>query len=117
MNCRILLIHSPIIQKIQLLEIQHRRTKFFTQLDISEEYYHTLEEENSELKKANNYLSEVLNAEKSHVPSQADVRKTADRMLDEFKSSFKKSDLVEQLTGLYQYLKESKNIDGGEVTG
>jgi len=86
------------------------------QLDISEEYYHTLEEENSELKKANNYLSEVLNAEKSHVPSQADVRKTADRMLDEFKSSFKKSDLVEQLTGLYQYLKESKNIDGGEVT-
>ena len=86
------------------------------QLDISEEYYHALEEENSELKKANNYLSEVLNAEKSHVPSQADVRKTADRMLDEFKSSFKKSDLVEQLTGLYQYLKESKNIDGGEVT-
>lgn len=86
------------------------------QLDISEEYYHTLEEENSELKKANNYLSEVLNAEKSHVPSQSDVRKTADRMLDEFKSSFKKSDLVEQLTGLYQYLKESKNIDGGEVT-
>nr|DAK39129.1 MAG TPA: hypothetical protein [Caudoviricetes sp.] len=86
------------------------------QLDISEEYYHTLEEENSELKKANNYLSEVLNAEKSNVPSQSDVRKTADRMLDEFKSSFKKSDLVEQLTGLYQYLKESKNIDGGEVT-
>lgn len=85
------------------------------QLDISEEYYHALEEENSELKKANNYLSEVLNAEKSHVPSQSDVRKTADRMLDEFKSSFKKSDLVEQLTGLYQYLKESKNIDGGEV--
>ena len=90
--------------------------KVLSQLDISEEYYHTLEEENSELKKANNYLSEVLNAEKSHVPSQADVRKTADRMLDEFKSSFKKSDLVEQLTGLYQYLKESKNIDGGEVT-
>ena len=86
------------------------------QLDISEEYYHALEEENSELKKANNYLSEVLNAEKSHVPSQSDVRKTADRMLDEFKSSFRKSDLVEQLTGLYQYLKESKNIDGGEVT-
>lgn len=86
------------------------------QLDISEEYYHALEEENSELKKANNYLSDVLNAEKSHVPSQSDVRKTADRMLDEFKSSFKKSDLVEQLTGLYQYLKESKNIDGGEVT-
>ena len=91
-------------------------TAILNQLDISEEYYHTLEEENSELKKANNYLSEVLNAEKSHVPSQADVRKTADRMLDEFKSSFKKSDLVEQLTGLYQYLKESKNIDGGEVT-
>lgn len=86
------------------------------QLDISEEYYHALEEENSELKKANNYLSEVLNAGKSHVPSQSDVRKTADRMLDEFKSSFKKSDLVEQLTGLYQYIKESKNIDGGEVT-
>ena len=91
-------------------------TNLLHQLDISEEYYHALEEENSELKKANNYLSEVLNAEKSHVPSQADVRKTADRMLDEFKSSFKKSDLVEQLTGLYQYLKESKNIDGGEVT-
>ena len=90
--------------------------KVLSQLDISEEYYHALEEENSELKKANNYLSEVLNAEKSHVPSQSDVRKTADRMLDEFKSSFKKSDLVEQLTGLYQYLKESKNIDGGEVT-
>nr|DAX91948.1 MAG TPA: hypothetical protein [Caudoviricetes sp.] len=90
--------------------------KVLSQLDISEEYYHELEEENSELKKANNYLSEVLNAEKSHVPSQSDVRKTADRMLDEFKSSFKKSDLVEQLTGLYQYLKESKNIDGGEVT-
>ena len=91
-------------------------TEILHQLDISEEYYHALEEENSELKKANNYLSEVLNAEKSHVPSQSDVRKTADRMLDEFKSSFKKSDLVEQLTGLYQYLKESKNIDGGEVT-
>ena len=90
-------------------------TAILNQLDISEEYYHALEEENSELKKANNYLSEVLNAEKSHVPSQSDVRKTADRMLDEFKSSFKKSDLVEQLTGLYQYLKESKNIDGGEV--
>lgn len=91
-------------------------TNLLHQLDVSEEYYHALEEENSELKKANNYLSEVLNAEKSHVPSQSDVRKTADRMLDEFKSSFKKSDLVEQLTGLYQYLKESKNIDGGEVT-
>lgn len=91
-------------------------TNLLHQLDISEEYYHALEEENSELKKANNYLSEVLNAEKSHVPSQSDVRKTADRMLDEFKSSFKKNELVEQLTGLYQYLKESKNIDGGEVT-
>ena len=91
-------------------------TAILNQLDISEEYYHALEEENSELKKANNYLSEVLNAEKSHVPSQSDVRKTAERMLDEFKSTFKKSDLVEQLTGLYQYLKESNNIDGGEVT-
>ena len=91
-------------------------TNLLHQLDISEEYYHALEEENSELKKANNYLSEVLNAEKSHVPSQSDVRKTAERMLDEFKSTFKKSDLVDQLTGLYQYLKESKNIDGGEVT-
>lgn len=91
-------------------------TNLLHQLDISEEYYHALEEENSELKKANNYLSEVLNAEKSHVPSQSDVRKTAERMLDEFKSSFKKNDLVEQLTGLYQYIKESKNIDGGEVT-
>ena len=102
--------------KVQQTNQNNGGNGLLKQLDISEEYYHALEEENSELKKANNYLSEVLNAEKSHVPSQSDVRKTADRMLDEFKSSFKKSDLVEQLTGLYQYLKESKNIDGGEVT-
>jgi len=102
--------------KVQQTNQNNGGNGLLKQLDISEEYYHALEEENSELKKANNYLSEVLNAEKSHVPSQSDVRKTADRMLDEFKSTFKKSDLVEQLTGLYQYLKESKNIDGGEVT-
>nr|WP_314637652.1 hypothetical protein [uncultured Oribacterium sp.] len=102
--------------KVQQTNQNNGGNGLLKQLDISEEYYHALEEENSELKKANNYLSEVLNAEKSHVPSQSDVRKTAERMLDEFKSTFKKSDLVEQLTGLYQYLKESKNIDGGEVT-
>ena len=90
-------------------------TNISNQLDISEDYYNSLVEENEKVKEENNYLSEVLNAAKTYEPSKADVNRIATDLLSQYSSNFGKRKLAEQLSGFYKYLKGSENIDGGEV--
>lgn len=90
-------------------------TKLLNQLDISEDYYNSLVEENENLKEENTYLSEVLNAETRFEPSKADVNRIASDLLSQYNSQFSKAKLADQLSGFYKYLNEARDIDGGEV--
>lgn len=85
------------------------------QLDISEEYYNSLVEENENLKEENSYLSDVLNAETRFEPSKSDVNRIASDLLSQYNSQFSKAKLADQLSGFYKYLNDARDIDGGEV--
>ena len=85
------------------------------QLDISEEYYNSLVEENENLKEENSYLSEVLNAETRFEPSKSDVNRIASDLLSQYNSQFSKAKLADQLSGFYKYLNEARDIEGGDV--
>lgn len=89
--------------------------KLQNQLDISEDYYNSLVEENENLKEENTYLSEVLNAEKRFEPSKSDVNRIASDLLSQYNSQFSKAKLADQLSGFYKYFNEARDIDGGEV--
>ena len=90
-------------------------TNTLHQLDISEDYYNSLVEENEKVKEENRYLTDVLNADKRHEPKASDVNKIAKDILEKYSSSFGKKQLTEQLTGFYHYLKTAEHIDAGEV--
>ena len=90
-------------------------TNLLNQLDISEEYYNSLVEENENLKEENSYLSDVLNAETRFEPSKSDVNRIATDLLSQYNSQFSKAKLADQLSGFYKYLNEARDIDGGEV--
>lgn len=90
-------------------------TNTLHQLDISEEYYNSLVEENENLKEENSYLSDVLNAETRFEPSKSDVNRIASDLLSQYNSQFSKAKLADQLSGFYKYLNEARDIDGGEV--
>ena len=90
-------------------------TNISNQLDISEEYYNSLVEENESLKEENSYLSEVLNAETRFEPSRSDVNRIASDLLSQYNSQFSKAKLADQLSGFYKYLSEARDIEGGEV--
>ena len=85
------------------------------QLDISEDYYNSLVEENENLKEENSYLSDVLNAETRFEPSKSDVNRIASDLLSQYNSQFSKAKLADQLSGFYKYLSEARDIEGGEV--
>ena len=85
------------------------------QLDISEEYYNSLVEENENLKEEDSYLSDVLNAETRFEPSRSDVNRIASDLLSQYNSQFSKAKLADQLSGFYKYLSEARDIEGGEV--
>lgn len=90
-------------------------TNTLHQLDISEEYYNSLVEENENLKEENSYLSDVLNAETRFEPSRSDVNRIASDLLSQYNSNFSKAKLADQLSGFYKYLSEARDIEGGEV--
>lgn len=90
-------------------------TNTLHQLDISEEYYNSLVEENENLKEENSYLSDVLNAETRFEPSRSDVNRIATDLLSQYNSQFSKAKLADQLSGFYKYLNEARDIEGGEV--
>ena len=90
-------------------------TNLLNQLDISEDYYNSLVEENENLKEENSYLSDVLNAETRFEPSRSDVNRIASDLLSQYNSQFSKAKLADQLSGFYKYLNEARDIDGGEV--
>ena len=90
-------------------------TNLLNQLDISEDYYNSLVEENENLKEENSYLSEVLNAETRFEPSRSDVNRIASDLLSQYNSQFSKAKLADQLSGFYKYLNEARDIEGGEV--
>ena len=99
---------NQFLKKNGKLQTQH-------QLDISEDYYNSLVEENENLKEENTYLSEVLNAETRFEPSKSDVNRIASDLLSQYNSQFSKAKLADQLSGFYKYLNEARDIDGGEV--
>lgn len=90
-------------------------TNLLNQLDISEDYYNSLVEENENLKEENSYLSDVLNAETRFEPSRSDVNRIASDLLSQYNSQFSKAKLADQLSGFYKYLSEARDIEGGEV--
>lgn len=90
-------------------------TNLLNQLDISEDYYNSLVEENENLKEENSYLSDVLNAETRFEPSRSDVNRIASDLLSQYNSQFSKAKLADQLSGFYKYLNEARDIEGGEV--
>ena len=90
-------------------------TNTLHQLDISEDYYNSLVEENENLKEENSYLSDVLNAETRFEPSRSDVNRIASDLLSQYNSQFSKAKLADQLSGFYKYLSEARDIEGGEV--
>ena len=92
-----------------------RENNLLNQLDISEEYYNSLVEENENLKEENSYLSDVLNAETRFEPSRSDVNRIASDLLSQYNSQFSKAKLADQLSGFYKYLSEARDIEGGEV--
>ena len=92
-----------------------RENNLLNQLDISEDYYNSLVEENENLKEENSYLSDVLNAETRFEPSRSDVNRIASGLLSQYNSQFSKAKLADQLNGFYKYLNEARDIDGGEV--
>ena len=92
-----------------------RENNLLNQLDISEDYYNSLVEENENLKEENSYLSDVLNAETRFEPSRSDVNRIASDLLSQYNSQFSKAKLADQLSGFYKYLNEARDIDGGEV--
>ena len=99
---------NQFLKKNGKLQTQH-------QLDISEDYYNSLVEENENLKEENTYLSEVLNAETRFEPSRSDVNRIASDLLSQYNSQFSKAKLADQLSGFYKYLSEARDIEGGEV--
>ena len=99
---------NQFLKKNGKLQTQH-------QLDISEDYYNSLVEENENLKEENSYLSDVLNAETRFEPSRSDVNRIASDLLSQYNSQFSKAKLADQLSGFYKYLNEARDIDGGEV--
>ena len=99
---------NQFLNKNGKLQTQH-------QLDISEDYYNSLVEENENLKEENSYLSDVLNAETRFEPSRSDVNRIASDLLAQYNSQFSKAKLADQLSGFYKYLNEARDIDGGEV--
>ena len=99
---------NQFLKKNGKLQTQH-------QLDISEDYYNSLVEENENLKEENSYLSDVLNAETRFEPSKSDVNRIASDLLSQYNSQFSKAKLADQLGGFYKYLNEARDIDGGEV--
>ena len=99
---------NQFLKKNGKLQTQH-------QLDISEEYYNSLVEENENLKEENSYLSDVLNAETRFEPSRSDVNRIASDLLSQYNSQFSKAKLADQLSGFYKYLSEARDIEGGEV--
>ena len=92
-----------------------RENNLLNQLDISEDYYNSLVEENENLKEENSYLSDVLNAETRFEPSRSDVNRIASDLLSQYNSQFSKAKLADQLSGFYKYLSEARDIEGGEV--
>ncbi len=90
--------------------------RFQLRLDDDDAFSGTLEEQNEKLKRANAYLTTMLQTSKDLTPSSKDISRTASEMLKEYNSKFDKKQLTDQLTKLYTYIRTSENIDGAEVT-
>lgn len=90
--------------------------RFQLRLEDDDAFSGTLEEQNEKLKRANAYLTTMLQTSKDLTPSSKDISRTASEMLKEYNSKFDKKQLTDQLTKLYTYIRTSENIDGAEVT-
>ena len=90
--------------------------RFQLRLDDEDAFSGTMEEQNEKLKRANAYLTTMLQTSKDLTPSSKDISRTASEMLKEYNSKFDKKKLTDQLTKLYTYIRTSENIDGAEVT-
>lgn len=90
--------------------------RFQLRLEDDGDFSGTMEEQNEKLKRANAYLTTMLQTSKDLTPSSKDISRTASEMLKEYNSKFDKKKLTDQLTKLYTYIRTSENIDGAEVT-
>lgn len=72
--------------------------------------------ENEELKAANEYLGKQLTLTKDYEPRMEDIRKVAGKILKKYNSKYSKDTLEKNLSRLYNYIRNSENVDGEEVT-
>lgn len=88
------------------------------QLDIAEENMPRADllAENEELKKANEYLTGMLNSYKDLTPSERDIHKVVEGLADEFGYNGDLKPVEEKVGKFYNYLRTAEGIDGAEVT-
>ncbi len=88
------------------------------QLDISEEDMprEDLLAENAELRRANEYLTGMLNSYKDLTPSEKDIHKVVKGLADEFGYNGDLKPVEEKVGKFYTYLRTAEGIDGKEVT-
>lgn len=72
--------------------------------------------ENTELKKANEYLEQQLNSTKDYAPGLKDIDKISTKLLKDYSSAYPKERLNENLKKLYNYIKVADQIDGADIT-
>ena len=87
------------------------------QLDIDDSMMpEDILKENEHLKKANTYLTNMLNASRKLTPSIKDAKRAAKSMIDEYHSSISQKELTEKIWKLYEVMRTSENLDGAEVS-
>ena len=75
-----------------------------------------LQNENQKLKLANDELKRQFTLTKEYLPRQQDVSKIAKEILSEYNSNYEKQTLESNLTKLFKYIQNARNVDGAEVS-
>lgn len=99
-------------------EANKNKPKLSYQLNISEDDLprEDLIAENADLRRANEYLTGMLNTYKNLTPSDKDIHKVVKNLADEFNYSGDLKPLEAKVGKFYTYLRTAQRIDGEEVT-
>ena len=99
-------------------EANKNKHKISHQLNISEDDLprEDLIAENADLRRANEYLTGMLNTYKNLTPSDKDIHKVVKNLADEFNYSGDLKPLEAKVGKFYTYLRTAQRIDGEEVT-
>lgn len=99
-------------------EANKNKPKLSYQLNISEDDLprEDLIAENADLRRANEYLTGMLNTYKNLTPSDKDIHRVVKSLADEFSVEGDLKPLEAKVGKFYTYLRTAQRIDGEEVT-